>query len=159
MSYLQYERMIDRALLSVVREALTTVEKEGLRADHHIYLTFLTNYPGVEIPDDIRAAYPEEITIVLQYEFWNLKVEADYFTVDVVFDTHPASIRVPFLSMVHIGDPSVNFELEFNPHIPSVSKVDFGQIFRKQTAGSETNEENGAEKKATVLSLDQFRKK
>lgn len=152
MAYLQYERMIDRALLLVVRDSLLMIEKEGLKSDHHLYLSFLTGYPGVELPEDTRNAYPEEITIVLQHEFWNLKVEKDFFTVEVVFDKGPTLIRVPFGAMVHMSDPSVNFELEFTPHVPSVSKVDFTPT--GDNASPLTNEKMG-----TVLSLDQFRKK
>jgi uncharacterized protein len=152
MSYLHYERMIDRALLSVVRDSLLMIEKEGLKSDHHLYLSFLTHYPGVELPEATRSAYPEEITIVLQHEFWNLKVEPDHFTVEVVFDNGPTAIRVPFSAMVHMSDPSVNFELEFTPHIPSVSKVNF-------TSNDEGAPSLKNEKMGTVLSLDQFRKK
>jgi len=126
MAYLNYERLLDNALLSVVKEALTQVSKEGLQADHHFYITFLTEYPGVELPDYIRQEYPDEITIVLQHEFWNLKVEKDHFMVDVSFGEALESLSVPFKSLVHVSDPSVNFELEFNPQIPSkVAKMDW----------------------------------
>jgi hypothetical protein len=126
MAYLNYEQLLDAALLSVVKEALTQVSKEGLQADHHFYITFLTEYPGVELPDYIRQEYPSEITIVLQHEFWNLKVEKDYFMVDVSFGESLESLKVPFKSLVHVSDPSVNFELEFNPQIPSkLAKMDW----------------------------------
>lgn len=154
MSYLNYEQMIDRALLSVVHDALCQIEKEGLKADHHFYLSFLTHFPGVVLPEDIRQAYPEEITIVLQHEFWNLKVEREKISVQVKFDERLETIEVPFQAVSHVSDPSVNFELEFNPKIGNVRPF---QLTDSQPSSKNISPEQGT--KGTVVSLDQFRKK
>lgn len=155
MSYLNYEQMIDRALLSVVKEALSQISKEGLKGGHHLYLSFLTRYPGVILPDHIRQAYPEEITIVLQHEFWNLRIEGDILSVDVKFDEKVETVVVPFQAVSHISDPAVNFELEFNPKIGNVRHFQFGAEPSNDSADVVTT--GGAE--GTVVSLDSFRKK
>lgn len=156
MSYLNYEQMIDAALLSVVRDALRQIEKDGLKGDHHFYLSFLTQFPGVVLPADIRQAYPEEITIVLQHEFWNLKVDAEKVCVDVKFDDRVETVEVPFQAVSHVSDPAVNFELEFNPKIGNVRHFQFGEsaASQKPDSGSSNLETTG-----TVVSLDHFRKK
>ena len=156
MSYLNYEQMIDAALLSVVRDALRQIEKEGLKGDHHFYLSFLTQYPGVGLPEDIRQEYPEEITVVLQHEFWNLKVESDKISVDVKFDDRVETVEVPFQAVSHVSDPAVNFELEFNPKIGNVRHFQFGESTpdQKQSTIPTDNKPSG-----TVVSLDHFRKK
>ena len=154
MSYLNYEQMIDAALLSVVRDALRQIEKEGLKGDHHFYLSFLTQYPGVILPEDIRQAYPEEITIVLQHEFWNLKVDLEKVSVDVKFDDRVETIEVPFQAVSHVSDPAVNFELEFNPKIGNVRHFQFGDNATPKEFSIADVETTG-----TVVSLDHFRKK
>ncbi len=171
MSYLNYEQLLDSALLSVVKEALSQVSKDGLQKDHHFYITFLTEYPGVELPDYIKQEYPSEITIVLQHEFWNLSVEKDRFLVDVSFGEATESLKVPFKSLVHISDPSVNFELEFNPQIPSkVAKMDWKKpelvqipIFEpaQKEEKTKSSESSGKKKpkKGILISLENYRKK
>ena len=140
MSYLNYEQMIDAALLSVVRDALRQIEKEGLKGDHHFYLSFLTHFPGVVLPEDMRQAYPDEITIV-----------------DVKFDERISTIEVPFQAVSHVSDPAVNFELEFNPKIGNVRHFQFSEAqggAEKESCAAEPNSAPG-----TVVSLDHFRKK
>lgn len=157
MSYLNYEQMIDAALLSVVRDALRQIEKEGLKGDHHFYLSFLSHFPGVVLPEDIRQAYPEEITIVLQHEFWNLKVEAEKVLVDVKFDERISTVEVPFQAVSHVSDPAVNFELEFNPKIGNVRHFEFSDASMSPKKEIFSVESGSAP--ATVVSLDHFRKK
>lgn len=156
MSYLNYEQMIDAALLSVVRDALRQIEKEGLKGDHHFYLSFLTHFPGVVLPEDMRQAYPDEITIVLQHEFWNLKVDPDKVSVDVKFDERVSTVEVPFQAISHVSDPAVNFELEFNPKIGNVRHFQFSdaQGGAEKECATDLNSAPG-----TVVSLDHFRKK
>ena len=156
MSYLNYEQMIDAALLSVVRDALRQIEKDGLKGDHHFYLSFLTQFPGVVLPEDIRQAYPEEITIVLQHEFWNLKVDPEKVSVDVKFDDRVDTVEVPFQAVSHVSDPAVNFELEFNPKIGNVRHFQFGDSATSQKQESVSSD---LETTGTVVSLDHFRKK
>lgn len=152
MAHLNYEQMIDTALLSVVKAALRHIRKEGPTGAHHFYVSFLTNHPGVTLPHHIQKAYPDEITIVLQHEFSNLEVEDHGFTVDVKFDTDiPNTITVPFGAITHVSDPDANFELEFNPKVGEVTS--FSSLTRDNQPAPVTEGEG------TVISLDSFRKK
>ena len=93
--YIGYEALTDAALRGVVREALRRVEKQGLVGSHHFYLTFKTHFPGVDIPDFLKEQYPDEMTIVLQHQFWGLKVEDDHFEVTLTFRKLPAELVDP----------------------------------------------------------------
>jgi len=110
-----YETMIDRALRGVVREALERAAREGLRGAHHFYIGFATDMPGVAIPDSVRARYPQEMTIVLQHQFWDLDVGEDGFSVTLSFHKQLERLVVPFAAVRSFADPSVNFALEFAP--------------------------------------------
>src|SRR4051794_14403756 len=110
-----YETMIDRALRGVVREALERASREGLRGAHHFYIGFATDMPGVSIPASLRARYPQEMTIVLQHQFWDLDVGEDSFSVTLSFNKQPERLTIPFAAVRSFADPSVNFALEFAP--------------------------------------------
>ncbi len=153
MTYLNYDQMVDKALLSVVRQALMQVSKNGLLDDHHFYITFLTQYPGVEIPAYLAEQYPEEITIVLQHEFWNLVVEERTFSVDITFGDFPETIKIPFEALTHVSDPSASFELEFNPELSEITSLPLAP------ASQDKNKKKPSGKMGEVISLDQFRKK
>ena len=111
--YIGYEALADRALRSVVKEALTRAAKQGLIGNHHFYLTFKTHDPGVEIPEFLKQRYPDEMTIVLQNQFWGLKVSDDGFEVGLTFQKVPATLVVPFAAMTAFVDPGVQFGLQF----------------------------------------------
>ena len=108
-----YEALADRALRSVVKEALKRTEKQGLLGSHHFYLTFRTKAPGVEIPDFLIERYPEEMTIVLQNQFWGLAVDEESFAVQLKFGGRLERLTVPFAALVAFADPSVPFGLRF----------------------------------------------
>src|SRR3954451_10716155 len=113
-----YETMIDRALRGVVREALERASREGLRGAHYFYIGFATDMPGVSIPESLRARFPEEMTIVLQHQFWDLEVGQDGFSVTLSFQKQPERLTIPFAAVRSFADPSVNFALEFAPSEP-----------------------------------------
>jgi hypothetical protein len=108
-----YEALADKALRSVVKEALKLTEKRGLLGSHHFYLTFKTRDPGVEIPEFLLERYPEEMTIVLQNQFWGLKVGDESFEVGLTFQKLPATLVIPFAALTAFVDPSVQFGLQF----------------------------------------------
>src|SRR5262245_38140151 len=108
-----YEALADTALRSVVKEALKRTEKQGLLGNHHFYLTFKTRDPGVEIPEFLLERYPEEMTIVLQNQFWGLKVGEDEFEVGLTFQKMPTTLVIPFAALTAFVDPSVQFGLQF----------------------------------------------
>ena len=93
--FIGYDNLVDRALRSVVRDALTRILKQGLIGSHHFYLTFKTHDPGVDIPDFLRERYPDEMTIVLQNQYSGLKVDSEKFEVTLSFQKFPARLVVP----------------------------------------------------------------
>lgn len=113
---MNYEQMRNLALRGVVRDAIRRVIREdGLPGAHHFYITFLTRYPGVEIDDALAAKYPEEITIVLEHQFWDLAANSDDFEVTLKFGGIPKYLRVPYHAITRFHDPSVGFSLTFDP--------------------------------------------
>ena len=113
--YLNYNAMLDNALLSVVKNALEQASVDGLLDGHYFYLTFKTNAWGVVVPEFLKKQYPETLTIVIQHEYSNLSVSEKEFGVTLSFNNHNYHIIVPFNSLVAFSDPEVNFSLSFNP--------------------------------------------
>ena len=109
----QYNQMVDAALRGVVRQVLTDIAKNGVRGAHHFYVSFHTDWPDVRMPDYLRTRYPQEITIVLQHQFWDLVVGEDGFDVTVSFNKQPEKLYVPFAALTAFVDPSVRFGLQF----------------------------------------------
>lgn len=110
---MRYDMMVETALRSVVRDALNQAASEGLPGEHHLYITFLTQDTGVEIPDHLREKYPEEMTIVVQHQFWDLKTSDTAFSIKLSFNDITEQLRIPFASITAFADPSVNFGLQF----------------------------------------------
>lgn len=164
----QYEKMIDRALRGVVREALERASREGLRGNHHFYIGFATEMPGVSIPDSLRARYPQEMTIVLQHQFWDLEVGQDSFSVTLSFQKQLERLTVPFAAVRSFADPSVNFALEFAPQerpaaSPSLVPAPVPTVVPAPTKPAEPVSDKAQEKPAKtgaeVVTLDSFRKR
>lgn len=111
--YIDYGRLIDDAMHIIVKKALEFVCKNGLPGNHHFFISFLTNYPGVSISPNLKNKYPEEMTIVLQHQFENLIVEEKNFSVRLSFDNVKETIKIPFEALVAFADPGVKFGLQF----------------------------------------------
>jgi hypothetical protein len=109
-----YDALVDDALRSVVRRVLTQVADKGLPGSHHFYISFRSNDPGVTLPDYLRAKYPEEMTIVLQHQYWDLIIKPESFEVTVSFNKQQEHIKVPFAALSAFVDPSVRFGLQFD---------------------------------------------
>ena len=109
-----YDALVDDALRSVVRRVLTQVADKGLPGSHHFYISFRSTDPGVQLPDYLRAKYPEEMTIVLQHQYWDLIVRDESFEVTVSFNKQQERIKVPFGALSAFVDPSVRFGLQFD---------------------------------------------
>lgn len=109
-----YDALVDDALRSVVRRVLTQVAEKGLPGSHHFYISFRSTDPGVELPDYLRAKYPEEMTIVLQHQYWDLIIGEESFEVTVSFNKLQEHIKVPFAALSAFVDPSVRFGLQFD---------------------------------------------
>src|SRR5882672_6582592 len=109
-----YDALVDDALRSVVRRVLRQVADKGLPGSHHFYISFRSTDPGVELPDYLRAKYPEEMTIVLQHQYWDLILGPESFEVTVSFNKQQERIKVPFTALSAFVDPSVRFGLQFD---------------------------------------------
>lgn len=120
---LNYQALTEEALRGVVRQALTTAAQRGLSGQHHFYLTFRTAYPGVQIADGLRARHPEEMTIVLQHQFWGLEVTERQFSVTLSFNGQHERLVVPFAAVSAFVDPSVQFGLQFSVAEPAAAPV------------------------------------
>jgi len=109
-----YDALVDDALRSVVRRVLRQVADKGLPGSHHFYISFRSTDPGVKLPDYLRAKYPEEMTIVLQHQYWDLILTEEFFEVTVSFNKQQERIKVPFAALSAFVDPSVRFGLQFD---------------------------------------------
>jgi uncharacterized protein len=109
-----YDALVDDALRSVVRRVLLQVAEKGLPGSHHFYISFRSTDPGVEMPEYLLAKYPEEMTIVLQHQYWDLEIADEYFEVTVSFNKLQERIHVPFKALSAFVDPSVRFGLQFD---------------------------------------------
>jgi uncharacterized protein len=167
---MKYDKMVEDALRGVVRKALQHALDKGLPGDHHFYLTFRTTAPGVSIPDYLHDQYPEEMTIVLQHQYWDLTIEDEKFTVTLSFKNRPADLVIPFAALSGFVDPSVKFGLQFTvesdgkisvPTIrPEGDLVPVSETIETESLADETTaNEDGTADGAEVVSLDQFRKK
>jgi hypothetical protein len=113
-SLIPYDEIVQEALRDVVGRVLSEVARTGgLPGGHHFYITFRTRSAGVEIPKHLAERFPEEMTIVIQHRFWDLRVEPDMFTVGLSFGGVPAKLVVPFAAVTDFVDPAVDFSLKF----------------------------------------------
>ena len=113
-SLIPYDEIVQEALRDVVGRVLGQVERTGaLPGEHHFYITFKTRMPGVSIPKHLTERFPDEMTIVLQHRFWDLKVEKDPFSVGLSFGGVPSTLHVPFAAVTDFVDPAVDFSLKF----------------------------------------------
>ncbi|WP_051929292.1 SspB family protein [Thermopetrobacter sp. TC1] len=173
---MRYDLLTQAALRQVIRMALKRVEKEGLPGEHHFYIAFDTRHPGVVLSERLRERYPEEMTIVLQHQFWNLKVHAHSFEVGLSFGGVPERLEIPFEAIKGFFDPSVQFGLQFEVSMPEEGETSemepLAADTEEKTASAEEKPEasEAAESSATaedekgedapkVISLDAFRKK
>lgn len=111
--HIRYDLLAQEALRSVVRRVLSDVAKDGLPGDHHFYISFDTRAPGVRLSQRMREKYPEEMTIVLQHQFWDLNVNDTFFEVGLSFGGVPEKLLIPFSALKGFFDPSVKFGLQF----------------------------------------------
>lgn len=113
---MNYDQMTQLALRGVVRDAIRRVIREdGLPGAHHFYITFLTRFPGVDIDESLAKKYTDEITIVLEHQYWDLKAGDESFEVTLKFSGVPKFLSVPYTAVTRFHDPSVGFALQFDP--------------------------------------------
>ncbi|HJM90814.1 MAG: ClpXP protease specificity-enhancing factor SspB [Alphaproteobacteria bacterium] len=160
---MQYGQMVEDSLRGVVRMALTRAATDGLLGEHHFYIDFKTQYPGVDIPDHLSAQYPDEMTIVIQHKFWGLEVGEEAFEITLSFGGQGQRLYIPFRALTSFLDPSVQFGLQFGQQddgsYAETSKAPGGET-AVTAPESETEGKTGAkdENGDNVVTLDQFRK-
>jgi uncharacterized protein len=148
---IQYDQLVDQALKSVIKNVLSEVAKTGLPGDHHFYISFKTKYPGVSMPDYLRDEYPDDITIVLQHQFFGLKVFEKSFEVMLTFKSVPEKVAVPYDAITDFVDPDSRFRLQFDAQLPNTPEV-----INPDNVEDPDGDDSGGSK---VLSIDSFRKK
>ncbi|MDB5435692.1 MAG: hypothetical protein JWR47_1949 [Phenylobacterium sp.] len=156
---MRYEAMAQDALRGVVKAALKrAAAPEGLPGAHHFYITFNTEAPGVSGPPDLLGKYPDEMTIVLQHQYWDLAPGETFFSVTLQFGGLPKRLSVPYAAVTRFYDPSVQFLLQFEaPAAPDAAAGRPTEPEAKAVAGEA--EPTPADGEAKIVSLDQFRKK
>ena len=156
-SLIPYDEIVQDALRAVVGRVLGEVEQSGeLPGEHHFYITFKTKMPGVSIPKHLLERFPDEMTIVIQHRFWDLKVEEENFTVGLSFGGVPATLHVPFAAVTSFHDPAVEFALTFQ------ANSDEAPHEEHEEAENDRPDEPGTEKAddgSNVVSVDFTRKK
>ncbi|MBX3576875.1 MAG: hypothetical protein KF723_06675 [Rhizobiaceae bacterium] len=185
--HIRYDILAQDALRGVMRKVLAEVSRTGLPGNHHFFITFLTTAPGVRVSSRLRERYPEQMTIVLQFQYWDLKVTDTGFEVGLSFSDVPEKLEIPFSAVRGFYDPSVNFELEFDvkpealpaqpaepgkgaeppAKLPSVTRKDGTkpepkkklEPVKPQVAAAPSAAPAAPAKGADVVSLDSFRKK
>lgn len=180
--HIRYDILAQEALRGVMRKVLGEVARTGLPGNHHFFITFLTGAPGVRVSSRLRERYPEQMTIVIQYQYWDLKVTDVGFEIGLSFSDIPEKLEIPFTAVRGFYDPSVNFELEFDVKpedvadtgedepVEEIETSTAGPIAsiaesklpapaasdeKEKPAGEEGDSQGGAQ----VVSLDSFRKK
>jgi len=171
---MRYDLMAQEALRGVIREALIRAGRpNGLPGAHHFYISFKTEGAGVDIDESLRERYPEEMTIVLEHQFWDLHPEEDYFEVTLKFGGVPKYMKVPYSAVNRFHDPSVGFHLQFEPLMRTTGEVEGNASDeepaklepavepKKKTKAKKATAKNASSKAdgAEVVSLDSFRKK
>jgi hypothetical protein len=156
---MHYDAMVHDALRGVVKAALKRAASPGgLPGEHHFYITFKTDAPGVSGPEDLLAKYPEEMTIVLQHQYWDLAPGETFFVVTLKFGGEPKKLSIPYAALTRFYDPSVQFLLTFEPVPVSEAEPAPAPPAKPKVVGP-AKEEAAAGEEEKVVSLDQFRKK
>ena len=154
-SLIPYDEIVQEALRAVVGRVLGEVERTGgLPGDHHFYITFNTRMPGVSIPKHLAEKFPDEMTIVIQHRFWELKVEEDAFSVGLSFGGVPATLHVPFAAVTQFHDPAVEFALTFH-----ASGADEPREEHEAAENDAPAPEGAADDGSNVVNVDFTRKK
>lgn len=163
---INYAELIDEAMHNVVRRSLEILEKNDDHGDHHFFISFLTKAPGVTISSNLKKKYPEEMTIVLQYQFDNLVVGDKEFSVSLSFNGIRENISVPYLSLTSFSDPSVNFSIAFagTKDIEEIAKERENPVIHRLSLAEDHGTTNLASAQkaqslgSNVVCIDSFRK-
>ena len=144
--FIDYGKRINQAILNVIKEILKDLSKSKISSNHCFYITFKTKATGVDFPNYLKKDYPNEMTIVLQNQYWNLNVGKNDFSVTLVFNKKKENLKIPFDTIVKFYDPFVKFSIQLD--------------FKKEIKDSNKNTKKKKKiVKEKIISLEDFRKK
>lgn len=162
---IDYQILIDEAMLDIVKKILKQAQEEGLESEQSLYVSFRTDFSEVILSKSIKARYPKEITIVLQYQYKNLQVLQDSFSVNIAFNGISETIEIPFFALTSFADPSADFSLQFrsiknkNNRFKKSAAMELSKMSPK-AGKKQVNQKTDIQKEAgKVVSLEQFRNK
>ncbi len=152
-----YQELMLTALKGVVRATLEKVATlESLPGNHHFYITFRTRTPGVQMADYLKDRFPDEMTIVIQHQYWDFEVFEDRFEIILKFGGVPQHLRIPYAALTRFNDPSVNFSIQFGGDASAIVEAARPPALPQPAPAAPAPVETGD---PTVVSLDAFRRK
>ncbi|MBE0703192.1 MAG: hypothetical protein IH582_08485 [Afipia sp.] len=167
---IRYDVLTRDALRGVLRRVLSDAAESGLPGDHHFYITFLSTAEGVKLSPRLLSQYPQEMTVILQHQFWDLVVTEDHFEVGLSFGGIPERLVVPFSAITRFFDPSVQFGLQFETAEAAIGDAEpvTAEVEKADPPASPDSPDNPDDdggggdhprEGAQVVRLDRFRKK
>jgi hypothetical protein len=156
-----YDDIIENSMRLVIYETLKKIEKTGLPGSHYFVIVFATRFPGVVLPKSLKEKYPDEMTIVVQYQYKTLVVEHDSFKISLSFNGKYEKLTVPYRAITSFSDPAMSFSLRFSVNYDDIEMMEngnFGDSNRANKNESKKNGSNNVDLSAKVVSLDAFRK-
>jgi hypothetical protein len=178
---MRYDVLAQHALRGVVRLALLRVERDGLPGEHHFFIAFDTRFEGVQMSDRLLQRYKDEMTIVIQHQYWHLRITEEHFEIELSFDNIPEKLSIPFAAIKGFFDPSVQFGLQFETSAAntentpqdnavadneqtedapaSKTKAKKPAKSKKKSSSSDNSAPDASNDDSKVVSLDAFRKK
>ena len=161
-----YQALTQAAMRGVMKEALKIAASEGgLPGEHHYYITFRTKAPGVNMAEVLMKKFPDEMTIVIQHQFWDLEIKEAHFEIVLQFAGVPQHLLIPYLAVSRFVDPSVNFGIGFEPvavqQAETIDPISSAKLSEEESAVESDMDETEARPASdgTVVSLDAFRRK
>ena len=154
---INYEEIIKDSLKIAIKKLLLDVSLKGLPGDHHFYISFITNFPGVKIAEWMMNDYPNEMTIVIQNWFENLHVDDKSFSIVLNFKNKPEKLNIPFESIISFSDPSVNFSLQFESSV-SQNLETIMDIKEKDPQSQSDKDDLESEKNNNIIQFEKYKK-
>ena len=151
--FINYGQRINLAILSVIKDILKDLSESKISTNHCFYITFKTNHPKVKISKKLAKEYPNEITIVLQNQYWDLEVKKNEFSVVLAFNKQRENLCIPFDSIIKFYDPFVKFSIQLELRRDKKKKIDQKQNLKNSP------KKNTAKKSKKIITLDDFRKR
>ena len=158
--YIGYEELTQAAMRGVVREALRQTASNGAApGEHHFYVSFRTKAPGVKMAEHLVERFPDEMTIVIQHQFWDLEIFDGHFEIILKFNSVPQHLSIPYAAMTRFVDPAVNFGLSFERNDSATGQDVVAPAASAPADDSTPKKASGDESASTVVSIDAFRRK